>query len=235
MSKPEFINLHAHAEYIPDEFLQFRCAAVTAYNALRGLEPVKAGQTVLIPGTGGVATQVMTSTLFALQFAVAMDATAIVTSSSDAKLAEATVRGAAHVVNYWTTPAWDTEVVRLTNGVGVDHVLEASAMIGGPTTLVRSMKAARIGGTIDIIAASWGPDQARRSHFPDIMQPAVMKSLKFRGITIGSVALFREINAFIAEHQIRPVVAKVFPFEEAKAAYAYLETQTHVGRVIIEI
>ncbi|KAJ6575860.1 NAD-P-binding protein [Mycena sp. CBHHK59/15] len=213
------VRIPPHLSYVEASTLP--CAALTAYSALRGLEPVKAGDTVLIPGTGGVAT-------FALQFAVAMGARAIVTSSSDAKLLQAAARGAMHVVNYRTMPAWDAEVLRLTNGVGVDHVLE----IGGPESLARSMNSVRMCGNIAIIGASF---RAKQTDFPDISIPSIMKGLKFRGIQIGSVELFREMNVFISEHQIRPVIDKVFRFEETKEAYGYLESQTHVGKIVIQI
>ncbi|KAJ6556820.1 NAD-P-binding protein [Mycena vulgaris] len=212
------VRIPPHLSYTEASTLP--CAAVTAFNALRGLEPVKRGDTVLIQGTGGVAT-------FALQFAVAMGAETIVTSSSDEKLMQAKGLGATHVLNYKTTPAWDAEARRLTNGVGVDLILQ----LGAYESLSRSMNAARMSATIAIISNGIGDE----SNVPDIMIPSIMKGLKFRGIQIGPVELFREMNAFISEHKIRPVIAKVFRFEEAKAAFKYLDSQAHVGKVVITI
>ncbi|KAJ7131172.1 NAD-P-binding protein [Mycena epipterygia] len=213
------VKIPAHLSY--EEASTLPCAALTAFNALNGLEPVKAGDTVLVLGTGGVAT-------FCLQFAVAAGATVIVASSSDAKLAQAKAMGAAHGVNYKTTPAWDEEVLRLTGGAGVDHVLE----IGGSGTLARSMNAVRMAGTIAIIGV-----KDTKTEFPDITFPSIMKGIKFHGIQIGSVELFRQMMAFISNHfdGTRPVVAKVFPFEQAREAYEYLEAGGHVGKVVIQV
>ncbi|KAJ6536456.1 NAD-P-binding protein [Mycena vulgaris] len=212
------VRIPPHLSY--DEASTLPCAALTAFSALRGLDPVKGGDTVLIPGTGGVAT-------FALQFAAAMGAKTIVMSSSDQKLLQAKALGATHVLNYNATPTWDAEAQKLTNGVGVDLVLQ----LAGPETLVRSMNAVRISGNIAIISGAF----SNQTNFPDIMTPSIMKGLKFRGIQVGSIALFREMNAFISEHKIRPMIAKIFRFEEARKAYDYLESQTHVGKVVIRI
>ncbi|KAJ7702776.1 NAD-P-binding protein [Mycena rosella] len=213
------VRIPAHLSYAEASTLP--CAALTAFNALRGPEPVKAGDTILIPGTSGVS-------MFALQFAVAMGAHAIVTSSSDEKLVQAKALGATHTLNYRTTPAWDIEVLKLTNGVGADLVLE----FGGPETLERSMNATRMVGNIAIIAGAFG---VKETPMPNIFMPIIMKSLRLRGITIGSVELFRQMNAFMSEHGIRPIIAKEFRFEEAQEAYTYLASQAQVGKVVIRI
>ncbi|KAJ7431055.1 NAD-P-binding protein [Mycena galericulata] len=214
------VRIPAHLSY--DEASTLPCAALTAYNALRGPEPVKAGDTVLIEGTGGVS-------IFALQFAAALGAHPIVTSSSDEKLTKARTLGAKDVVNYTVTPEWDEEVLKLTNGVGVDYVLE----IGGPASLTRAMNAVRMYGNIEIIGASFTVGKDTR--FPDVLNPAVMKALKFRGVQIGSVELFRQMNMFIEEHGIRPVVDRVFAFAELREAYEYLQAQTHVGKIVVRV
>ena len=117
------------------------CAAVTAYNALLGgSRKLKGGDTVLVQGTGGVS-------IFGLQLAVASGATVIVTSSSDKKLEVAKKLGAKHLINYKTTPNWEEEVLKITNGRGVDHVLE----VGGPGTIIKSLKAVKYGGNVSII------------------------------------------------------------------------------------
>ena len=122
------------------------CAALTAYNALLGAaHPLKGGDTVLVQGTGGVS-------IFGLQLAVASGATVIATSSSDKKLEFAKKLGAAHVINYKTTPDWDKEVLKLTGGRGVDHVVE----VGGPGTLLKSVNALRYGGLINVIGVVAG-------------------------------------------------------------------------------
>ena len=117
------------------------CAAVTAYNALLGgNRKLKGGDVVLVQGTGGVS-------IFGLQLAVASGATVIATSSSDKKLEIAKKLGAKHLINYKTTPDWEEEVLKITNGRGVDRVLE----VGGPGTLLKSLKATRYGGNVAVI------------------------------------------------------------------------------------
>ncbi|KAJ7897636.1 zinc-binding alcohol dehydrogenase [Mycena olivaceomarginata] len=211
------VKAPAHLSY--EEACTLPCAALTAFNALDGVKP---GDTVLIPGTGGVAT-------FALQFASAMGATVIVTSSSDEKVEQAKAMGAAHTVNYKTTPSWDEEVLKLTDGAGADIVLE----LVGAETLVRSMNATRMGGTIAIIGMRF----AGQTDFPDIVLTSIMKGLKWRGIQVGSVELFRTMVTFIEANgtTTRPVVGRVFPFQHAKEAYEFLRSQGHVGKVVIRV
>ena len=133
------MRIPEHLSY--DEASTLPCAAVTAYNALLGsANALKGGDVVLVQGTGGVS-------IFGLQLAVASGATVIATSSSDRKLEVAKKLGAAHVINYKTTPDWEEEALRVTGGRGVDHVLE----VGGPGTILKSVKAARFGGSIDVI------------------------------------------------------------------------------------
>ncbi|KAJ7091016.1 hypothetical protein C8R44DRAFT_418507 [Mycena epipterygia] len=204
-----------------EEAASLPCAAVTAYNALTGgSSPVKAGDTILVQGTGGVST-------FALQFAVASGATVISLSSSDEKLKQSTKLGAKHVINYKKTPNWDEEVLRLTNGVGVDRVLE----VVGNSTLQRSISSLKINGSIDIIG--------HLSDDPpvDIILPSIFKGINIRGIFIGSVKQFKNMNKLIAANidVTRPVIDKIFAFEDAKAAYAHLEAQAHVGKVVIRL
>ncbi|KAF8195343.1 alcohol dehydrogenase superfamily protein [Mycena galopus ATCC 62051] len=210
-----------HLSY--EEAATLPCAALTAYNALlSGFEPLKAGDTVLVQGTGGVS-------IFALQFAVASGAAVIATSSDDEKLKIATKLGAKHVINYKKTPNWDEEVLKFTNGVGVDRVLEVS----GNSTLRRSIGSLRIGGSIDIIGTRGG----RGVHPVDIFFPSIYKGVKFRGIFVGSVAQFKNMNKLISANPetTRPINDKVFAFEDAKAAFAYLESQAHVGKVVIKV
>ncbi|KAJ7167256.1 hypothetical protein C8R43DRAFT_169490 [Mycena crocata] len=198
------------------------CAALTAYNALLcGYEPLKGGDTVLVQGTGGVS-------IFALQFAVASGATVIATSSSDEKLKIATKLGAKHVINYKTTPKWDEEVLKLTNGAGVDHVIE----VAGNSTLQRSISSVRTGGSINIIGFVGGLSDVTP---PDILGSSIHKQLKIRGIGVGSVHQFEQMTKLISANveATRPVVDKVFHFDDAKAAFAYLESQAHVGKVVI--
>nr|GAT57163.1 alcohol dehydrogenase superfamily protein [Mycena chlorophos] len=216
------LEIPAHLSY--EEASTLPCAALTAYNGLiYGFEPLKAGDTVLIQGTGGVS-------IFALQFAVASGATTIVLSSSDEKLAAATKLGAKHVINYNTTPEWAKEAKKLTNGRGVDRVVE----VVGNATLARSFEAARMGGSVDIIGLlGEGPEAPAVS----IIGPAIGKQLKIRGIYVGSVSQFQAMNRLLAANPetTRPVIDKVFPFAEAKDAFGYLKSQKHVGKVVIRV
>jgi len=190
------------------------CAGLTAWTALvdGGLRP---GETVLVLGTGGVS-------LFALQIAVGSGARVIATSSSDEKLARARELGAAHGINYAQTPAWEKEALELTDGVGVDHVVE----VGGAGTLPRSLKAVRMGGHVALIGVLAGVGE-----FDPL--PAVMKSIRLQGVLVGSRAGFEAFNRFVTLHELRPVLDETFPFDEAPAAYRHLESQAHVGKVTI--
>ncbi|KAG7445436.1 NAD-P-binding protein [Guyanagaster necrorhizus] len=198
------------------------CAALTAYNALMGPKPVKAGDTVLVLGTGGVS-------IFGLQFAVASGANVIATSSSDDKLEVAKKLGATHTINYNTTPNWDKEVLRLTEGRGVDHILE----VGGPGTLEKSLASVRYAGYIHII----GSVSKNTPTLTSVIGQCTGKAIILRGILVGSVAQFESMNRLLRARPepTRPVVDKVFSFEEAVAAYAYLESQKHVGKVVIRV
>ncbi|KAF7355944.1 Alcohol dehydrogenase superfamily protein [Mycena venus] len=216
------VSIPDHLSY--EEASTLPCAALTAYNALlSGYEPLKAGDRVLVQGTGGVS-------IFALQFAVASGATVIATSSSDQKLNVATKLGAKHVINYKTTPNWAEEVLKLTNGTGVDRVIE----VAGNATLKQSIGSVRKGGSIDIIGLVGGIDDVPPV---DIIGPCIGKQINIRGIYVGSVVQFKNMNKLIAANveTTRPIIDKVFEFDEAKAAYAHLASQAHVGKVVIKI
>ncbi|KAJ8503565.1 hypothetical protein ONZ45_g10741 [Pleurotus djamor] len=196
------------------------CAALTAYTAFSTSKPLKAGDTVLVLGTGGVAT-------FALQFAVATGAEVIVTSSSDKKLETATKLGAKHVINYSKTPNWDEVVNELTKGRGVDHVIE----VGGPATLARSLKSTRVGGNIHLI----GFLSTEQNYDTNVIPLIMFKAVNLRGTWLGSAALFNDMNRLIEINDVHPVVNKVFPFENAVEAFKYLESQAHIGKVVIKV
>ncbi|CAA7263133.1 unnamed protein product [Cyclocybe aegerita] len=209
-----------HLSY--EEASTLPCAATTAYNALNGPVPIKAGDYVLVLGTGGVS-------IFALQFAVAAGATVIATSSSDEKLKTALKLGAKHVINYKTTPQWDEEVKKITKGVGVDHVIE----VGGPGTVSKSVNAARVGsGHIHLIGIV-----SLDKNDLDVVIPTIMKGVTLRGINVGSVSQFELMNRLINANPkvTRPVVDKVFSFEQAIEAYAHLDSQKHIGKIVIKV
>ncbi len=199
-----------------EEAATLPCAAVTAWNALFVAGRVQAGDTVLVLGTGGVS-------IFALQFALLAGARVLATSSSDAKLARLRALGAADGTNYRTHPDWDRWVFEVTGGVGVDHVVE----VGGPGTLARSLRALRYQGEISLIGVLTGiAGEVPTVHI-------LHKHVRVLGIYVGSREMFEAMNRAIALHRLRPVVDRVFAFEEAVEAYRYLESGQHFGKVVI--
>lgn len=209
------VRLPDHLSF--EEGATLPCAAVTAWNALYGLKPLRAGQTVLTLGTGGVAT-------FALQFAVAAGARVIATSSSDAKLDRARSLGARDTINYRTTPEWQAEVRRLTDGRGVDHVIE----IGGPGTLPRSIASVLPGGVVSLIGMLAGGE-------PIDPMPILGAGAIVRGVFTGSREIFEEMNRAIALHALSPVIDSVFRFDEAPEALRALDRAQHLGKIVITI
>ncbi|PPQ83214.1 alcohol dehydrogenase [Psilocybe cyanescens] len=189
----------------------------SAYNALQGPVPIKAGDTVLVLGTGGVS-------IFALQFAVASGATVIATSSSNEKLVTATKLGAKHIINYKEKPDWDNE----TNGVGVDYVIE----VGGEGTLARSLNAVRVNGTVAVIGFI-----SKDTSDANFVLPVITRSILVRGVYIGPVSEFVNMNRLINANpdKTKPVIDRVFSFNEAVEAYAHLESQKHVGKIVIRV
>jgi NADPH:quinone reductase-like Zn-dependent oxidoreductase len=190
------------------------CAAVTAWNAVRDVRPA---QSVLILGTGGVA-------LFALQFAKALGATVIVTSSSDAKLARATAEGADHVINYRANPDWHKAARELTGGIGVDHVVDTA----GPETLERSVLATRRDGMVHLV----GLIQPGARIDPMLL---LTGTVTVRGVRVGSRQLFEEMNDFILKKDIHPVIAHRFSFEDARAAFAQQLAGPEFGKIVVTI
>ncbi len=191
------------------------CAAVTAWNALVEIGRIKAGDTVLVQGSGGVS-------IFALQFARMFGARVIATSSSAAKAERLKAMGAEAVIDYRATPDWDQEALRLTGGRGADIVVE----VGGAGTLPRSFLAARLGGRIAVIGLLTGPSQV------DPM-PILRRNLRVQGLYVGSRQMFEAMNRAIAAGGLEPVIDRIFPFAEAKEAYRHLKGQGHFGKVVI--
>ena len=209
------VRLPDHLSF--EEGATLPCAAVTAWNALYAGRPLKAGESVLVLGTGGVS-------VFALQFAHAAGARVIATSSSDDKLAKARALGASDGINYRQHPEWHQEVMRLTGGRGVDHVVE----VGGVGTLSRSVEAARLGGQVHLIGVLTGTGEMNPT-------PVLRRNLLLRGIYVGSRQMFEDMNRMIGLHALRPVIDRVFPFEQAREAYRYQTSQAHFGKVVIGI
>lgn len=214
-------NQHALVE-VPktlsiEEAATLPCAGLTAWNALMVAGNLKPGETVLLLGTGGVS-------LFGLQFAHAAGALTIITSSSEEKLAKARDLGATVGINYTTVHDWEEQVRELTGGRGVDHVVE----VGGAETLERSARATRFGGHIALVG-----DLAGRGG-TDIV-PLFMKCLRLSGILVGSRAMFEDMNRAIAHIGLRPIVDRVFAFEEAVEALQYMESPNRFGKIVIRV
>jgi NADPH:quinone reductase-like Zn-dependent oxidoreductase len=194
------------------------CAAVTAWRALVDIGRVVPGDTVLLIGTGGVS-------IFALQLARLAGARVLILSSSDAKLQSARKLGAASGINYRTTPEWEAEVLKQTDGRGVDCVLE----VGGAGTLGRSIGSLAVGGRIALIGVLTGP-AAMGSPYG-----LLGKQASVHGVFVGSRGHFERMNAAIAQHRLEPVIDRVFDFDDAPAAYAHLQSAAHFGKVVLRI
>ena len=192
------------------------CAALTAWSALAEQGSVTAGDTVLVQGTGGVS-------IFALQLARLLGARVIVTSSRDDKLARARDLGAWETINYVDDPGWGKTARGLTGGRGVDHVVE----VGGAATLEQSLRAVRVGGTVSVIGVLSGT--ATTINVVSIL----MQHVRLQGILVGSRGGFERMNRAIAQHELRPVVDRIFQFSETVAAFEYMTSGRHFGKVCI--
>jgi NADPH:quinone reductase-like Zn-dependent oxidoreductase len=208
--------VHPPGHLTDEEASTLPCAAVTAWQALVTKGRVQAGETILVQGTGGVA-------IFALQFGLMIGARVIVTSKSDAKLERARALGAWQTINYVTTPDWAERALELTGGVGVDHVVE----MGGPGTTDQSIAATRPGGTVSLIGVLTGLGARIDPH------PIAIKGLRVQGIRVGSRTMFEDMNRAIAVNGLKPVIEGVYAFEQAREALRYLQSASHLGKVVI--
>lgn len=208
------VKIPAHLSF--EEAATLPCAAVTAWCCLTDQRQLMPGDTVLTLGSGGVS-------VFAIQFARMFGARVIATTSSDAKADKLRLLGAHEVINYTTHPEWDKEVMRLTGRRGADFVVE----VGGPGTLACSLKSAAIGGHVVQVGILGGVGQQ--------LDPALFRgrSITTRSITVGSRQSFEAMLRAIDVNQMRPVIDKVFKFDDAKLAYQHLQEQKHFGKVVI--
>jgi NADPH:quinone reductase-like Zn-dependent oxidoreductase len=194
------------------------CAGLTAWSALVSQGGICPGDTVLTQGTGGVS-------LFALQFARLVGASVIATSSTPDRLERLRSLGAGDVINYREVPDWGRQARALTGVRGVDHVVE----VGGAGTLAQSVRAVRVGGTISLIGVLGGAK-------PDFnLAHIVMQNIRLQGVTVGSRDQFEHMLAAIATHKLRPVIDRVFPLAEIRAAIEHLGSRRHIGKVCIAI
>jgi NADPH:quinone reductase-like Zn-dependent oxidoreductase len=202
-----------------DEAATLSCAGPTAWNALMNVGArVKPGDTVLSLGTGGVS-------MFALQFAHAAGARVIVTSSSDAKIERARTFGASAGVNYKHHPDWEKQVLELTGGKGVDCVIEN----GGIGTLARSFVCVGWGGKVALIGVLAGSEGHADPH--DLM----FKRASLHGIGVGHRASLEQLIRAIEVNHIKPIIDKVFPFDQALEAFHYQASGSFIGKIVITV
>ncbi len=208
------LHIPTHMSYAEGATLP--CAGLTAWNCLIEQGGLKPGKTALFLGTGGVS-------IIGLQIAKMMGARAIVTSSSDAKLARASELGADELINYRDTPDWQARVLELTDGIGVDVTIET----GGGGTLEKTMEATRIGGTVSLIGVLTGGT---------INPTTVMrKSIRLQGVYVGSRRMFEDMNAAFTLNQLHPLIDQVFEFEDARSAYQAMRAAGHFGKLVVKI
>jgi NADPH:quinone reductase-like Zn-dependent oxidoreductase len=220
----EFVSLHEDGWVAMPKSLSYEeaatlpCAGPTAWNALMlAGTRIKPGDTVLCLGTGGVS-------MFALQFARLAGATVIATSSSDEKLKRAKALGAAHGINYKTTPDWDKAAVELTGGRGVDQVVE----VGGAGTMAKSLGAIRMGGKVSMIGVLSGA--------ADLNPMLIMgKRANVQGISVGSMQMFEAMNRAIAAGGMKPVIDSTFTFDQVREAFKHLQSAQHFGKIVINV
>jgi NADPH:quinone reductase-like Zn-dependent oxidoreductase len=215
LSEEALVHAPSHLSF--EEAATLPCAAVTAWVALTGNPRITAGDTVLTQGSGGVS-------VFALQLARVLGARVIATTSTSEKAGRLKALGASEVINYTETPDWDEKARELTDGRGVDCVVE----IGGPGTIAKSLKALAVGGHVSLIGASLSPSGT-------MLDPLLLTG---RGITLGSLSVgsrtdFEAMNQAITLHRLHPVIDRTFPFTDAKEAYRHLEGRGHFGKVVI--
>ncbi len=201
-----------------EEAATLPCAGLTAWNALFKHGDLSEDDFVLLEGTGGVS-------IFGLQFSVAAGARPIITSSSDAKLVRARELGAYGTVNYRTNLEWQDEVRDITDDAGVTQVLE----VGGRETLPRAMRAIGYGAHIAIIGGLSGS----ANDMP--LGSFIGRGTSVTGIYVGSREDFEAMNAFITQHRLRPIIDRVFSFEDAPAAYEHMASGSHLGKIVIAL
>lgn len=208
------VRLPDHLSF--EEGATLPCAGVTAWHALVEIGAIKAGDTVLVLGSGGVS-------IFALQFARMFGARVIATSGAKAKAERAKKMGAEAVIDYRATPDWDQAVMKLTGGRGVDITVE----VGGAGTLPRSFLATRIAGRIAVIGLLTGAGAE-----VDPM-PILRRNLRVQGLYVGNRQMFEAMNRAIEAERLKPVIDQVFPFAQAKEAYRHMKSQNHFGKIVI--
>ena len=212
--------VHVPEHLTDEEAAALPCAAVTAWNALAAAG-IKAGDTVLVQGTGGVS-------IFALQLGALLGARVIVTSSSDEKLARARELGAWEGINYRETPDWGARAKQMAQSAGTDGV-DLVVEVGGAGTLEQSLRAVRFGGSVSLVGNLAGTDAQVR------LTMIFMQRIRMHGILVGDRESFEAMNRAIAAHGLRPVIDRVFPLEESRAAFEQIAAGGHFGKVCVRL
>lgn len=216
MKSEALLPIPAHLSF--EEAATLPCAAVTAWNGLFVSGNLQPGQTLLLQGTGAVS-------LFGLQFGAIIGANIIILSSSDVKLERARTMGAQHTINYREITDWEKRVREITGGRGVDHTLE----VGGAGTLARTLKATAYAGHVSLIGVLSGISGEIQ------LGQILHKALSVRGIYVGSRAMFAAMNETIMQHQLKPVIDHLFPFDHAVEAFRQFEAAQHFGKIVIKM
>ena len=216
LNESSWVTVPSHLTF--EEAATLPCAGVTAYNALFEAASLRPGDTLLVQGTGGVS-------IYGLQLAKAAGARVIVTSKNEEKRERARKMGADCVIDYQATPKWGESASAWTGGRGVDVVIE----VGGPGTFDQSVAALRYGGTMSLLGVLTGLKGEVNTY------GVFHKGLRVHGVYVGSRRMFEDLNRAITTSSIHPVVDRVFPFDEAKAAYEHLASGTHFGKVVIKV
>lgn len=201
-----------------EEAATLPCAGLTAWRALSIEGGLAAGASVLLPGSGGLS-------VYALQLAKPLGLVAVVTSSSDAKLARLAELGADHGVNYRSEPDWGRKVRALTSGTGVDLVLE----IGGRSSFSQSVEACRTGGRVMVVGST-------SNAAPELpLRDVIMRQIRVQGMAVGSVAMLRELVSFVERHRIRPAIDRSFPLERLGDAFRHQLSGAHLGKIVVTL
>ncbi len=216
MCLPDYGVVKVPAHLSDLEAATLPCAAVTAWSALVAHDALGPGSKVLVQGTGGVA-------IFALQFAKLLGAHVTVISSSDEKIARATALGADAAINYRSTPDWAKATREITGGRGFDHIVE----LGGEKTLPQSLVCIRPGGTLSMIGVLSGGTLSAQ------LGRIVTRQVRLQGISVGHRDSFEAMLRAVAQHELKPVVDRVFEFEALKEAMTYLKSGAHFGKICV--
>jgi len=216
MCLPDYGVVKVPAHLSDLEAATLPCAAVTAWSALVAHDALGPGSKVLVQGTGGVA-------IFALQFAKLLGAHVTVISSSDEKIARATALGADAAINYRSTPDWAKATREITGGRGFDHIVE----LGGEKTLPQSLMCIRPGGTLSMIGVLSGGTLSAQ------LGRIVTRQVRLQGISVGHRDSFEAMLRAVAQHELKPVVDRVFEFEALKEAMTYLKSGAHFGKICV--